>query len=141
MSGNEANHIGETVEDRETERPYRVIHLFDVDYMVDESHLVILQADRSPSLADMEAVARKFNELFAWRKMRDEILDAIKLLAHPKFNTDASGHIQYYVTKSDVAFARSLLPRIETIESAKRPTLDHGTNGQASSKGSKSESV
>jgi len=129
---NEEKSLGDAVVDRKTEQPYKVVHLYDVDYLVDESHTVVLQADRAPALADMQAVAKRFNELTAWRKLRSEILEAINLLAHPKFTTDAAGHIQYYVTKSDVAFARSLAAKTASIESAKRPISDETINGQAS---------
>jgi hypothetical protein len=128
---NEDKNLGDAVVDRETEQGYRVIHLYDMDYMVDEAYLVVLQADRAPSVEDMKSVASRFNELRAWRALRDEIVDAVKLLAHPKFTTDEAGHIQYYVTKSDVAMARALLPKLEATESAKRPISDRGTDGQA----------
>lgn len=128
----EAKNLGKGVVDRGTEQGYRVIHLFDVDYMVDEARIAILQADRAPSVEDMKSVARKFNELLTWRALRGEIMDAVKLLAHPKFTTDANGHIQYYVTKSDVGMARALLPRLQATESAKPPISAREIDGQAS---------
>lgn len=44
----------------------------------------------------------------------DEALNVLLLLAHPKFTTDEVGNVLYYVTKSDVEVARSLLSRAST---------------------------
>lgn len=44
-----------------------------------------------------------------------DITDAVKLLAHPKFTTDERGQIIYYVTRTDVEFARSLLERLTAV--------------------------
>lgn len=45
-----------------------------------------------------------------------DLTEAVKLLAHPKFITDDQGHIRYYVTQSDIEFARALLTRITELE-------------------------
>lgn len=45
--------------------PYRVANLYDIDYLLDEHRVVFLQANRAPSVADMKAVARRFNALVA----------------------------------------------------------------------------
>lgn len=42
--------------------PYYVTNLYDVDYLLDENRIVILQGNRAPSVADMEAVAKRFNQ-------------------------------------------------------------------------------
>ena len=42
-----------------------------------------------------------------------DVIDALKLLAHPKFTTDEAGRIHYYVTKSDVELARKVLSQTE----------------------------
>jgi len=41
-----------------------------------------------------------------------ELRECVELLAHPKFITDGSGAIRYYVTKSDVQFAREVFERL-----------------------------
>lgn len=42
-----------------------------------------------------------------------ELLELVKLVAHPKFTADEQGHIRYYVTKSDVAAAREAVKKAE----------------------------
>jgi hypothetical protein len=41
-----------------------------------------------------------------------EVRECVALLAHPKFTTDESGAILYYVTKSDVEFAQQVYQRL-----------------------------
>lgn len=45
-----------------TKRRYRVVNIYDVDYLIDENSVVVLLATRAPSVVDMEAVAKIFNE-------------------------------------------------------------------------------
>lgn len=45
--------------------------------------------------------------------VRADLLNAaLKSVAHPKFTTDEQGQIHYYVTKTDVELARSLIKTI-----------------------------
>lgn len=54
------------------------------------------------------------------------VIDALKLLAHPKFTTDDEGRIHYYVTKSDVEFARTLIARVEAATETREDGGDDG---------------
>lgn len=51
-----------------------------------------------------------------------EMADVLKLMAYPKFTTDDQGRIHYYVTKSDVESARTVIKAIEAAANT--------TNGQ-----------
>lgn len=44
-------------------RRYKVTNLYGCDYLVDQDSVIVLQANRPPSVSDMEGVARKFNRL------------------------------------------------------------------------------
>lgn len=44
---------------------YRVVNLYDTDYLIDGQHVVVLQASRAPSVEDMKGIAKKFNALDA----------------------------------------------------------------------------
>lgn len=60
---------------------YFVTNLYDVDYLLDGNRIVVLQGNRAPSVADMEGVARRYNELAALREAARHALNTIALEA------------------------------------------------------------
>lgn len=70
--------MSKTVEER-----YHVTNLYDVDYLLDENHVVVLQGNRPPTVADMEGIARRYNFYDALRAAAEAALEAqVQLNGH-----------------------------------------------------------
>lgn len=76
-----------------TARPrYKVTNLYDCDYLLDENHTIILQANRPPSVRDMECVANRFNQLDALRAAAKHALERIEAMYNANLYTSSMNY-------------------------------------------------
>lgn len=66
---------------------YKVVNLYDCNYLVDENSVVILQASRPPSVADMKGIAKRLNQLDGLWAAAEAALDVLEPSEDPQGRT------------------------------------------------------